>query len=288
MRRLQDALFDTASGEENMHDSHRPSAVMRKHCGPAALRHALTMLLAVTGAMTASHAYATAACDAPWMHQGGGFTATMAPLQRSVTYTVTQFSKRDGNNCNGEVHAEMKMSMGGQPMQSESNVRFEIVDGKASSPSQSESGSVQSSRGATAFSGMLSEQTSGILSYVGEISSEGQRIAGTRTEGSVSGTAANMGKAVGSINVPKFVTTTSDKVVGKQEQLQTAAGTTACWPVTYDRSTEANNAQLMGHTANLAMKSHVVDHFCPATGLVMRQDMTTNGRSASLTISALH
>lgn len=272
-----------------MHDTYRPNAGSDRRGTRAALRFALTLGLAAACATAGSQAWAAAACDAPWMHQGGGFTATLAPGQRTVTYTVTQFSKRDGNNCNGQVHAAMKMSMGGQPMQSESDVHFTIVDGKAAAqPAQTSNGAMHGSSGAASLNGMMSAQTSGILSYVGEITSEGQRIAGTRTQGSMSGTAANMGQSVGTMNVPKFVTTTSDKAVGKQEQLQTGAGTFACWPVTYDRSMQADNAQLMGHTANLAMKSHVVDHFCPATGLVMRQDTVTNGHAVTLTVSALH
>jgi hypothetical protein len=251
-------------------------------------RVALTLGVAAACALAGTHAHAAAACDAPWMHEGGGFTTTLTPYQRTVTYTVTQFSKRDGNNCNGAVRVDMKMSMGGQPMQSESNVSFEIADGKVAPPSQKNAGSLRSTGGGATFNAALSSQTTGLLSYVGEITGEGQHLAGTSTQGSVSGTVANMGQSAGTMNVPKFVTTTSDKSVGKQEQLQTAAGKFDCWPVTYDRSMHADHAQMMGHTANLSMKSHVVDHFCPAAGLVMRQDTTVNGKTLSMTVSALH
>ncbi|WP_028228441.1 hypothetical protein [Paraburkholderia ferrariae] len=270
-----------------MHDSNRPTLSSAARKGRL-LRCALTAALAAVGAATGTHVYAAAACDAPWMHEGGGYTSTLAPGQRSMTYTVTQFSKRDGNNCNGQVHAVMKMSMGGQPMQSESDFGFEIADGKATAAAQKNTGALHGTSGMASFGAALSSQTTGVLSYVGEITSEGQRIAGTRTEGAMSGTPANGGQAVGSMSVPKFVTVTSDKVVGKQEQLPTAVGTIVCWPVTYDRSTQADNAQLMGHMANLSMKSHVVDHFCPATGLVMRQDTTVNGRTITLTVSGVH
>lgn len=244
--------------------------------------------LAAACAFGAANAYAAAACDAPWMHRGGGFTNVFEPGQRALTYTVTQFSKRDGNDCNGEVHAVMKMSMGGRPMQSESDIRFEIIDGKVAGPAEKNSGTLQSGRGGATFNSMMAGQSTGILSYAGEISGEGQRIAGVRTEGSVAGMVANMGQSVGSVSVPKFVTKTSDKMVGKLEQLRTAVGTIDCWPVAYEVSTQAENAQLTGHMANLEMKSRVVDHFCPSTGLVMRQDTSVNGKSMAMTVSALH
>ncbi len=203
----------------------------RKRRSGVAGRIALTTLLAAACALGGTRAYAAAACDAPWMHLGGGFTTVFEPGQRSATHTITQFSKRDGSNCNGQVRTVTKMSMGGQPMQSEAVVRFEIVDGKMAQATEKHAGSLQGSRGGATVNSAMSAQTTGVLSYVGEVSGEGQRIAGVRTEGSMSGMAANMGQAVGSMSVPKFVTKTSDKVVGKQEQLRTVAGTIDCWPV---------------------------------------------------------
>ncbi|SMG57061.1 hypothetical protein [Paraburkholderia susongensis] len=258
----------------------------RKRVPP--LRRALMIAVAAACAAGVSQAQAEVACDAPWMHQGGGFTTTSSPSQRTTVFTVTQFSKRDGNNCNGQIRAVMNMSMGGQPVQSESNIKFEIADGKVQAQTEAASGSMNSHAGAGTFGATVSSQTVGVLSYVGEITSDGQRIPGTRSEGSMSGKLANMGQAVGTMAVPKFVTTTSDKLVGKQEQLQTPAGKFACWPVTYDRSMHADNVKAMSRTVNLNAQTHVVDHFCPAAGLVMRQDMTTNGKPTSLTVSALH
>jgi len=251
-------------------------------------RHALMIAVTVACAAGVPQARAEVACDAPWMHQGGGFTVTSSPSQRTTVFTVVQFSKRDGNNCNGQVRAVMNTSMGGQPVQGESNVRFEIADGKAGAQTEAAAGSMNSHAGTGMFGATMSSQTVGLLSYVGEITGDGQRIPGTRNEGSVSGKLTNMGQAVGAMSAPKFVTTTSDKQVGKQEQLQTPAGKFACWPVTYERSMHAGNVKMMSHTGDLNVQTHVVDHFCPATGLVMRQDMTTNGKAASQTVSALH
>lgn len=252
------------------------------------LRCVAMIAVAATCASGVSQAHAEVACDAPWMHQGGGFTTTSSPSQRTTVFTVIQFSKRDGNNCNGQIRAVMNMSMGGQPVHSESDVKFEIADGKAHAQTEAAAGSMNSHAGAGTFGATMSSQTVGVLSYVGEITGDGQRIPGTRSESAMSGRLANMGQTVGTMAAPKFVTTTSDKQVGKQEQLQTPTGKFSCWPVTYDRSMHADNVKMMGHTADVNAQTHVVDHFCPAAGLVMRQDMTTSGKPASLTVSALH
>ncbi|TAL96871.1 MAG: hypothetical protein EPN73_08570 [Paraburkholderia sp.] len=271
-----------------MNDSKNHSVEISMRNTRQPLRRVAMIAVAAVCAAGVSQAHAELACDAPWMHQGGGFTATSSPSQRATVFTVTQFSKRDGNNCNGQIRAVMSMSMGGQPVQSESNVKFEIAGGKVHAQTEAAAGSMNSHAGAGTFDATMSSQTVGVLSYVGEITGEGQRIPGTRSEGAVSGKLANMGQTVGTMAAPKFVTTTSDKQVGKQEQLQTPAGKFACWPVTYDRGMHADNVKMMSHTADLNAQTHVVDHFCPAAGLVMRQDMTTSGKPASLMVSALH
>ncbi|NML33350.1 TapB family protein [Paraburkholderia antibiotica] len=270
----------------NSSRNHPVAISVREAASP--LRRALMIAVAAACAAGVSQARAEVACDAPWMHQGGGFTTTSLPSQRTTVFTVVQFSKRDGNNCNGQIRAVMNVSMGGQPVRSESNLRFEIADGKVRAQTEAVAGSMNSQAGAGTFGASMSSQTVGVLSYVGEITSDGQRIPGSSSEGSMSGKLANMGPAIGTLAAQKFVTTTSDKQVGKQEQLQTPAGKFACWPVTYERSMRADNVKMMSRTIDLNTQMHVVDHFCPATGLVMRQDMTTNGKPTSQTVSALH
>jgi hypothetical protein len=267
--------------------NNHPVAISMYKAAPR-LRRTLMIAIAATCAASASQAQAEVACDAPWMHQGGGFTTTSLPSQRTTVFTVAQFSKRDGNNCNGQIRAVMNMSMSGQPVQSESNVKFEIAGGKMRAQAEAVAGSMNSHGGAGAFGATMSSQTVGVLSYVGEITGDGQRIPGVRSESAMSGTLANMGQTIGTMSVPKFVTTTTDKQVGKLEQLQTSAGKFACWPVTYDRSMHADSVKMMSHTVDPNTQMHVVDYFCPATGLVMRQDMTTNGKPASQTVNALH
>ncbi|SOE92111.1 hypothetical protein SAMN05414139_04828 [Burkholderia sp. D7] len=44
---------------------------------------------------------------------------------------------------------------------------------------------------------------------------------------------------------------------------------------------------MMGQTNTINSVTRVVDHFCPSTGLVMRKDMTTNGKQASQVVIAL-
>lgn len=94
------------------------------------------------------------------------------------------------------------------------------------------------------------------------------------------------GGAGGQFSAPKMVVSTGVRQVGKQEQLDTVVGKLACWPVSYDK-TQSGTVTMMGQTNTINSVTRVVDHFCPSTGLVMRKDMTTNGKQASQVVTAL-
>jgi hypothetical protein len=239
-------------------------------------------------AAVAPLAHAELACDAPWMHQGGGFTLTMSPSGQKVDFLVTAFSKQDGQNCGFDVRTTMKIAVPGHDMGSQSDMHVAIAGGHAHTEQRAGSGKLNGHTDGVAFNGLATEQTAGLLSYVGEISGEGQRLAGTRSESSVAGQITAHGQTMSGVSIPKTVTTTSDKQVGTREDLATAVGKFSCWPVGYDRRIQSNTMQMMGRTLNMDTHSHVVDHFCPAAGLVMRKDITTDGRSSSSAITALH
>jgi|GEM_PF-1810065 len=254
-----------------------------------ALRRLPLLIAALIGVAAAQRAHAELACDAPWMHTNGGYTTTISPGDQKIDYLVTSFSKHDGDDCNFDLRVNMKLAIPGHDSAASVGFHVTIDGGKVHVERQTVNGNEQSHTGQVVFTGVAAAQTTGLLSYVGEISGEGQRLAGTRTESSVSGKVA-MGQGGGNlpISIPRTVVTTTEKQVGKQEQLATAVGKYQCWPVSYDQRTVSKGMQLMGRTVNMDNVVHVVDYFCPAAGLVMRSQRTGGGQSSSKAITALH
>ena len=79
-------------------------------------------------------------------------------------------------------------------------------------------------------------ETSGLISYVGEITNEGQQLPATRMDSSASGTLMQAGGAGGQFSAPKMVASIGVRQVGKQEKLDTVVGKLRCWPVSYDKT----------------------------------------------------
>jgi hypothetical protein len=259
-------------------------------CGQAsfALRRLPLLVAALLGMAAAQRAHAELACDAPWMHTNGGYTTTISPGDHKIDYVVTSFSKHDGNNCNFDMRVNMKLAIPGHDSASTVGFHVTIEGGNVHIERQTLKGDEQSHTDQVAFAGIASGQTTGLLSYVGEITGAGQRLAGTRTESSVSGKVAMGQGGTLPVSIPRTVVTTTEKQVGKQEQLATAVGKYACWPVSYEQRTQSNGMQLMGRTVNMDNAVHVVDYFCPAAALVMRSERNGGGHSSSRVITALH
>lgn len=232
-------------------------------------------------------AFAAAPCDAPWMHPGGGFSLTSEPGGHVTEFTVTDFAKTDGANCKGSIRTDFSLTVAGQTTRSQAEVTLEIAGGKVRPPSETTPGQTQADGGAGAMSAALQDQASGLLSYISEVTAEGQRLPGSRTEMSMSGMLGKLGAAAGQISMPHVVLVTSERVVGRQEQLDTPLGRYPCWPISYTRRQEGP-AAMMAMAGSFNAVTQVVDHFCPASGLVMREDMTVNDKQSSQAVTALH
>ena len=79
-----------------------------------------------------------------------------------------------------------------------------------------------------------------------------------------------------------------EKIVGTQQTIQTAAGKLSCWPVRYSRHTEATTAFVQGMQLPIpSIPSQVTDWFCPATNLVMKQEIEHSGQRSVIEVKVL-
>jgi hypothetical protein len=79
-----------------------------------------------------------------------------------------------------------------------------------------------------------------------------------------------------------------EKTVGTQQSIQTAVGKLQCWPVRYARSTDATTAQVQGMALPIpSIQSQVTDWFCPATNLVMKQEIEHSGQKSVIEVKVL-
>jgi len=79
-----------------------------------------------------------------------------------------------------------------------------------------------------------------------------------------------------------------EKTVGAQQSIQTAVGKLQCWPVRYDRSTDATTAQVQGMVLPIpSIQSQVTDWFCPSINLVMKQEIEHSGQKSVVEVKVL-
>ena len=82
---------------------------------------------------------------------------------------------------------------------------------------------------------------------------------------------------------------TGEKTVGKRETIDTALGRLSCWPVRFDRSTEPTMANVRGIQLMIPpIQSKVTDWYCPASDLVMRQEIDQSGQRSVIEVKSVN
>ena len=88
--------------------------------------------------------------------------------------------------------------------------------------------------------------------------------------------------------VTALMVRTGEKTVGKRETIDTALGRLSCWPVRYDRNTDPTMANVRNIQLMIpAIQSQVTDWYCPASDLVMRQEIDQGGQRSVIEVKSV-
>lgn len=251
------------------------------------LRSTLLLIAALT--TTVAKAHAAVPCDAPWMHPGGQFVITSSPAGRSYTFDVLSFQKQDSDHCSGSIRTTAAFNFQGRTMESKSLFHLTLADGVADlKPQEDADGTLTGKVGASTLNAAVSQQLSGFFSYAGEIKQAGQTLPATTAHAAVSGNTATNGASTGQFAAPDMSYATTERHVGQQEALDTPAGKLDCWPVSYDLTEKSGGITFHGRTLPSSENTlGIVDHYCPATNLVMRKDITSDGKLVTQTVTSI-
>lgn len=248
-----------------------------------------TLLLIACLITASAKAHAEVPCNAPWMHPGGQFVITSSAGNRSYTFDILSFEKQDSDHCSGSLRVTAAYTFQGRDMESKSLFHLTLSNGVADlKPQEDADGTLTGKTGASPLNVAVSQQLSGFFSYAGEIKQAGQTLPATTSHTSVSTNTAANGTSTGQFVAPAMSYSTTERHVGPQESLDTSAGKLDCWPVSYDLTEKSEGITIHGHTLPGSESTlKIVDHYCPATNLVMRKDITSDGKLVTQTVTSI-
>lgn len=229
------------------------------------------MLLALLGMCTTSQAQI---CEARFFHNGGVIEiGGSGMLNVAAKLTFSQVKKTSSTVCQAQVKGFANYALMSFLSGSSDIDHILSVSGNQTSVANARPG--KSTDAAT-----FDVQLLGLFGFGAPIEAAGQKFA-----------AQSYSLAVGD---PKRGPTTpvgvrmGEKTVGAQQSIQTAVGNLKCWPVRYARSTDATNAQVQGMVLPIpSIQSKVTDWFCPATNLVMKQEIEHSGQKSVVEVKVL-
>jgi len=213
-------------------------------------------------------------CDAKFFHNGGVIEiGSTGMLSVSAKLSFSQVKKTSAGVCQAQVKGFAKYAlMSALSGSSDIDHLLSISANKIS---------ISNVRpGKPADSATVDMQLLGLFGFGAPITAAGQKFS-----------AQSYSLAVGD---PKRGPTTpvtvrmGEKTVGTPQMTQTAVGKISCWPVRYSRTTDATNAQIQGMVLPIpSIPSQVTDWFCPATSLVMKQEIEHSGQRSVIEVKVL-
>ena len=252
---------------------HEPAAAMPRRCaGPAATRAArLLGALALAGAASLAHADV---CGARFFHDGGSIEiAGSGIVTVSAHLAFSKVSKTSAEVCQAQVNGQVSYGLMGLFNGVTDVDHLMRVNGAKTTFSGS---AAPGAKDAPAIDlRMLS-----LFGYGAAIRTPGQRLP-------VQSFPVSIGDPEHG-PVTLMTVRTGEKTVGKRETIDTALGRLSCWPVRYDRSTDPTMANVRGIQLMIPpIQSKVTDWYCPASDLVMRQEIDQSGQRAVIEVKSV-
>lgn len=213
-------------------------------------------------------------CSARFFHDGGSIEiAGTGILTVSAQLSFSKVRKSTADVCQAQVNGQATYGLMGLFGGTTDVNHLMRVNG--ANTTFVESGSASSRAPATIDLKMLS-----LFGYGAAINAPGQRLPAQSFR-------VALGDPGRGPTTPLTVRT-GERTVGKRETIDTALGRLSCWPVRYDRNTEptmasVRNVQLMVP----AIQSQVTDWYCPASNLVMRQEINQGGQRSLIEVKSV-
>ena len=217
-------------------------------------------------------------CQARFMHDGGQLQVSGSGiLQVNANLAFSDVAKQGGDQCSALVKGNASYALAGLPGgESDIDHRLRVTGGRSSFERT----------GSNADSGRSFDlRLLGLFGYGTPITREGQRLPGDSFQLEVGDKGSK-----GQVGLPPTTFHISERVVGAKTRIDTkAGGSQECWPIRYSRDTGATQASFNGLVLPIpAMKSQVTDWFCPAYGMVLKQDIVQAGQQASIEVTQVN
>ncbi|HUH86942.1 MAG TPA: hypothetical protein VL003_02695 [Pusillimonas sp.] len=214
-------------------------------------------------------------CDAPFMHDQGRVKLDgTGALRLGADLSFSEVRKSGPGQCQARVRGNATFGLGGLPGgKSDLDYWITLRDGQTTFERLNAQG------GREPVDGKFDLRMLGLFSYGQPINRVGQTFPARKFQINVD----HKG-----VDAKPVVVHTGAKTVGHKADIQTAAGTQSCWPISYSRVVEATQASFSGLVLPIPeIRSSVTDWFCPELNMVMKQESRQQGVPSVVEVSEL-
>ena len=211
-------------------------------------------------------------CAAPFMHDGGHVRlAGSGTIQLGADVHFSEVGKPAAGSCRARIQGSASFGLAGLPPgKSKIDYWMSVRNGYARFQRRDDSGRL------VPLNGGFDLRMLGLFAYAQPITHAGQTFPALKFQVHIDRQAQPL------------TVRTGVKAVGPRQRIQTARGPQSCWPVRYERITDATQASFNGLVLPIpGMRAAVTDWFCPALHMVMRQESSQQGLASELEVASL-
>ncbi len=256
---------------------------MKAHAHIAPLNVLLSLVLLGAGANAhAEQVY----CHSPWLKPNGKIEGNINGGKGHFTIRIKQVTKAAGNDCHADLHIQANAPIAGQQINGSGNFRLMVNSGgsvlSGSFDSAGLLGTVMRSVVTSRVNGYFLKPANVITEQSGSLPAQTYRADAQASMSLPSSI------PISQVNVENAFLQSTQRIIGREQQIHTQMGPMSCKPITYSGTISAGQIQSTLIPSGKSPRNKpiaVTEWYCPEKGLTMKMDIKSGTSVYSVAVT---
>ncbi|MFV9473615.1 hypothetical protein ACM5Q9_04205 [Advenella sp. RU8] len=244
--------------------------------------------LLLLGAGTNAHAEQVY-CQSPWLKPNGKIEGNINGGKGHFTIRIKQVSKAAGNDCHADLHIQANAPIAGQQINGSGNFRLMVNSGGSVLSGSFDSAGMLG----TVMRSVITSRVNGYFLKPANIINEqtGSLPAQTYRADAQASMSLPSSVPISQVNVENAFLQSTQRKIGKAQQLHTHMGLMSCQPITYDGTISSGQIQSSLISSGKSARNKpitVTEWYCPAKGLTMKMDIKSGNSTYTVAVTNIN
>lgn len=226
-------------------------------------------------------------CQSPWLKPNGKIEGNINGGKGHFMIRINQVTKAAGNDCHADLHIQANAPIAGQQINGSGNFRLMVNSGGSTLSGSFDSAGLLG----TVMRSVVNSRVNGYFLKPANIMNEQSDSLPAQTYRADAQASMSLPSSVpiSQVNIENAFLQSTQRKVGKEQQIHTQMGPMSCKPITYTGTLSSGQIQstLIPSGKSAGNKPvTVTEWYCPAKGLIMKMDIKSG--NSVYTVAVTH